>query len=59
MVPPSVQHTGQCGRVWHAYTALVCTGVGDRGLAYATYELSHAVLGVDPQAYWVEAASEP
>lgn len=39
----------------HAYSALVCTGVDELGVAYAVYELS-TLLGVDPQAYWTEHA---
>ena len=42
----------------HAYTALVCTGVDELGVVYATYELSH-LLGVDPQGYWTEHHPKP
>ena len=37
----------------HSYDAVVCTGVDELGVVYATYELSH-LLGVDPQAFWTE-----
>ena len=42
----------------HAYTALVCTGVDELGVVYATYELSH-LLGVDPQGHWTEHHPPP
>ena len=56
MVPPSASQQGVCsdGAGWHAYTAVVCSGVDVLGTVYATYELSHTVLGINPQGVWVE-----
>jgi hypothetical protein len=47
------------GPMGHSYDAIVCTGVDDLGVVYSVYELSTAVLGVDPQAYWTENTPRP
>eukprot|EP00658_Telonema_sp_P-2_P011572 TRINITY_DN14420_c0_g1_i2.p1 TRINITY_DN14420_c0_g1~~TRINITY_DN14420_c0_g1_i2.p1 ORF type:complete len:489 (-),score=107.93 TRINITY_DN14420_c0_g1_i2:58-1524(-) len=60
VVEPSVSMVSTCtSGGWHAFTALVCTGVDALGTVFSAYELSHAVLGVNPQGIWVEPPKLP